>query len=295
MKDLEGKIAFITGGASGIGLGIAQSLGDAGMAIALADVEENALQEAVGGLRESGVEVHGIVVDVTDRAGMKSAADDAERRFGGVHVVCNNAGVATGGTLDKSTYHDWDWVLGVNLGGVINGVQTFVERIKQHGEGGHIVNTASLAGFVANNAGIYSTSKYAVVGLSEALRPDLAPYNIGVSVLCPGAVSTNIHNSDRNRPGDMAETGGMDDDEIAMNERVITGGTAPRMVGDCVLEAIKANELYIFPHPEFREIVKTRFDRVLASMAAGDIDDERMAKAEQTAAELRSRSTRDPD
>ena len=175
MEDLEGKTAFITGGASGIGLGIAQSLAEAGMKIALADVEEKVLLEAVRGLRDAGVEAHGIVVDVTNRAGMKRAADDAERRFGAVHVICNNAGVATGGTLDKSTYDDWDWVLGVNLGGVINGVQTFVDRIKNHGEGGHIVNTASLAGFVTNNAGIYSTSKYAVVGLSEALRPDLAP------------------------------------------------------------------------------------------------------------------------
>ena len=182
MKDLAGKVAFVTGGANGLGLAMARSFASAGMKVVLADIEESVLAESIASFEGSNAEVHGIVVDVTDRAAMTAAADEAEAHFGPVQVVCNNAGVAAGGPLDTVSYDDWDWVLGVNIGGVVNGIQTFVERIKKHGQGGHIVNTASMAGFLPSAGGIYAASKFAVVGMSEALRADLAPYNIGVSV-----------------------------------------------------------------------------------------------------------------
>jgi len=204
MKDVAGKVAFITGGASGMGLAMARSFSAAGMKVAIADIEQSALDRVKAEFAKTNAEVITLKVDVTDRDAMERAAQATEAAFGKVHVVCNNAGVAVGGALDAMTYKDWDWVMGVNLAGVINGVQTFVNRIKAHGEGGHFVNTASMAGQMAiPGLGVYNTTKYAVVGMSETMRADLAPYNIGVSVLCPGVVSTSIFNSGRNRPEDL--------------------------------------------------------------------------------------------
>jgi len=209
MQDLTGKTAFITGGASGIGFALAEAFLHEGMKVVIADVDEAALAEAKTKLKGDNA-LLAIQLDVTDRDQFAAVADQVEAEMGPVHVLCNNAGVYRGGVMDEVTYNDWDWIMGVNVGGVINGVQTFVERIKQHGQGGHIVNTASMAGLTTSpGLGVYNTSKFAVVGLSEALRTDLEPHNIGVSVLCPGMVRTRILESERTRPDalDVTEAG----------------------------------------------------------------------------------------
>ena len=182
MKDVAGKVAFVTGAASGMGLTMARSFAAAGMKVVLADIEEEALERARASFGPTNADVIAIRVDVTDREAMAAAADRTEEAFGKVHVLCNNAGVAVSGSIADMAYTDWDWVVGVNLDGVVNGVQTFLPRILAHGEGGHIVNTASLAGLLPfARLGVYNTTKFAVVGMSEALRADLAERNVGVS------------------------------------------------------------------------------------------------------------------
>lgn len=297
MRDLAGKTAFITGGAAGLGLAMAQSLAGAGMNVVLADIEQEALDKAVAEFKESNAQVMGILVDVTDREAMVRAADEAEARFGNIHVVCNNAGVAAGGTLDTVSYEDWDWVLGVNVGGVINGIQTFVQRMKDHGEGGHFVNTASMAGFIGGAGGIYSTSKFAVVGLSETLRQDLEPHGIGVSVLCPGFVKTRIHESERIRPDAFTSPNSKvsGEEEIAALGQLVEGGIDPAVVGECVLEGVRSNALYLFPHPELKEVVSVRFDQVVEAMSEGEVNESQVQLAKAFADGIRARSLRDPD
>src|SRR6185437_6946068 len=208
MKDLHGKVAFVTGGASGIGLGIASAFVAAGMKTVLADLRQDHIEEAIAGFKQNGqsARVHAIRVDVTDRAAMAAAADETERVFGKVHVVDNNAGIGIQGPFNGITYEDWDFGLAVNLGGVINGLQTFLPRIRSHGEGGHVVNTASLAALVPMPAQyvIYVAAKAAVVTISETIRGELAQESIGVSVLCPGPVKTNINEVAKNRPAGFA-------------------------------------------------------------------------------------------
>ena len=278
MRDVTGKVAFITGGASGMGLAMARSFSAAGMKVAIADIEQAALDRVKAEFAGTNAQVITIKVDVTDRGAMERAAKQTEAAFGKVHVVCNNAGVVVGGALDAMSYKDWDWVMGVNLAGVINGVQTFVNRIKSHGEGGHFVNTASLAGqFAIPGLGIYTTTKYAVVGLSETLRADLAKYNIGVSVLCPGVVSTNIFNSGRNRPeelqGDTDTASLALTPELSEEERparlaeLVASSLDPAVVGDMVLAAIQADDAYIFSHPELQPMVEARGAAMNASFA----------------------------
>ncbi len=197
MKDLKGKTLFITGGASGIGFGITQVLLDAGMNAVIGDIRQDHLDEALDFFekKQQGRQVHGIKVDITDRDAMAGAADETERKFGKVHVLINNAGVDCNGPFKQATYADWDYGLGVNFGGMLNGVQTFVPRILKHGEGGHIVSTASLAGLipVPGSAAMYGAAKAAVIAFMEATRNELAEDNIGVSVLCPGGFRTRIH------------------------------------------------------------------------------------------------------
>lgn len=266
MRDFSGKVAFITGGASGIGLGMAKAFSSAGMSVVIADIRQDHLDEALKSL--SGTRVHPIRLDVTDRAAMARAADEAERVFGQVHVVCNNAGINLFNDIGTASYDDWDWILGVNLGGVVNGVQTFVPRIKAHGEGGHIVNTASMASFIASGiAGIYCTSKFAVRGLSEALRWSLAPHQIGVSVLCPGLVNSAIYQSDQVRPAALAAHATRSDPKFLENlARIHQVGMSPEEVGGKVLEAIQRNDFYIFSHPEFKEELRTIFDEALQAI-----------------------------
>jgi NAD(P)-dependent dehydrogenase (short-subunit alcohol dehydrogenase family) len=257
-----------------MGLAMAQSFSAAGMKVVIADIEQQALDAALEQFGERNTEIIGLNVDVTRRDAMEDAARETEEKFGKVHVVCNNAGVAVGGSIDTMTYKDWDWVMGVNLDGVINGVQAFTPRMKAHGEGGHFVNTASMAGHMAvPSLGVYNTSKFAVVGMSEAMRLDLAPHNIGVSVLCPGVVRTNIFDSGRNRPTDL--TGERDTAAFLLQggegadpsrvEELLAGGLDAAVVGDMVLHAILTDEFYIFSHPEFQPIIEARASEMVAS------------------------------
>lgn len=201
MKTFAGKVAFVTGGASGIGLGMAQAFAEAGMKLVIADIRQEQLALARAGLESVGASVLTLQLDVTDRQAYARAADTVESTFGPVDVLCNNAGIGLLGPCQSASYDDWDWVLGVNLGGVINGVQTFLPRMLARGAGGHIVATASLAGLVAGaGASIYTTSKMAVVGLMECLRGEVAEHGIGVSVLCPHLVRTDIHLHGKLRP-----------------------------------------------------------------------------------------------
>ena len=278
MQDVAGKVAFVTGAASGMGLAMARSFAAAGMKVVLADVEEEALEQARASFGPTNADVIAIRVDVTDRDAMAAAADRTEEAFGKVHVLVNNAGVAVGGSIADMAYTDWDWVVGVNLDGVVNGVQTFLPRILAHGEGGHVVTTASLAGLLPfAGLGVYNTTKYAVVGMSEALRADLADKNVGVSVLCPGLVNTNIFDSGRNRPTELqsdTDTATMnleddeDDEERQLRlEAARASALEPDVVGDMVLHAIQENEAYIFTHPEYVKEVSERQEEVSASFA----------------------------
>ena len=278
MRDVTGKVAFITGGASGMGLAMARSFAAAGMKVAIADVEQSALDRVKAEFDVSNAEVITLHVDVTDRSAMEAAAEASEAAFEKVHVLVNNAGVAVGGSLDQMSYEDWDWVMGVNLDGVVNGLQAFVQRIKSHGEGGHVVNTASLAGhFAIPGLGVYTATKYAVVGISETLRADLKQYNIGVSVLCPGVVNTNIFDSGRNRPSHLqgeTDTAQMVlSDDLAAPEReqrmaeMMARALDPAVVGDMVLHSIQEDEFYIFTHPEVEPMVSGRAAEITDAFA----------------------------
>jgi NAD(P)-dependent dehydrogenase (short-subunit alcohol dehydrogenase family) len=266
MKDVSGKVAFITGGASGVGFGVAKAFTAAGMKVVIADIRQDHLDEAMKSF--PGAPVHPIRLDVTDRKAMARAADETERVFGKVHIVCNNAGINLFNDIGDASYDDWDWVLGVNLGGVINGVRTFVPRIKAHGEGGHVVNTASMAAFIASAIpGIYCASKFAVRGLSEALRWSLAPHKIGVSVLCPGLVKSAIYESEKIRPAALsADAKPTDQQFLSRLAQVHEAGMSPDEIGGKVLRGIQRNDFYIFPHPEFKEELRALFDEALAAI-----------------------------
>jgi len=276
MKEVTGKVAFVTGGASGMGLAMVRTFAAAGMKVAVADIERQALERVAEEFAGSNGTVITLPLDVTDRAAMEQAADATEEAFGKVHVVCNNAGVAVGGNVDTMSHADWDWVLGVNIDGVVNGVQTFTRRIQAHGEGGHFVNTASMAGHIAvPGLSVYTTSKYAVVGMSEVMRNDLAASNIGVSVLCPGVVRTAIFDSGRNRPANLAAErdtaaallagDGTDEEKAARLAELLANALDPEVVGDMVLHAIQNNELYIFTHPEIQQITEARHAEMTAA------------------------------
>lgn len=275
--EIAGRAAFITGGASGIGLGIARKLLDAGAKVAIADIRQDHLDDALAALDNR--ELIGIRLDVADREGFRVAADEAEAALGPVSIVCNNAGVNLFAPMDECSYQDWDWLLGVNLHGVINGCQTFVPRIKARGEGGHIVNTASMAAFLAGpGAGIYTTTKFAVRGLTESLRWSLAPHGIGVSCLCPGLVKSAIYESDSARPEKLkAEAPAADSEFVSRLEELHKAGMEPDEVAERVLAGIRDNRLYIFPHAEFRDELRELFDEILSAFPEpGNADPRRL-------------------
>ncbi|HUO93938.1 MAG TPA: SDR family NAD(P)-dependent oxidoreductase [Rhizomicrobium sp.] len=267
MKDFKGKTAFITGGASGIGFGMAHAFGHAGMNVVIADIDFEVARKAAEMLSKSQIKAVPIHCDVTLRSEVQRAALDAVAAFGKIHVVCNNAGVGVGGPLGTVGARDWDWIIDVNLKGVVYGVETFYPLIKSHGEGGHFVNTASMAGMVSPaNMEPYCATKFAVVAISEGWAQQLAPHGIGMSVLCPGFVKTRIHESSRARQSRYGERAPdtRTDETRAEAAKMILGGMDPEIVGARVLEAIKANELYIFTHPEMKSAVHARFEAIEA-------------------------------
>jgi NAD(P)-dependent dehydrogenase (short-subunit alcohol dehydrogenase family) len=265
MEDLNGKGAFVTGGASGIGLGMARAFAANRMKVAIADVEAGPLKKAEAELTGMGAECLAIQLDVADREAMNAAAERCAKAFGKMHVLCNNAGVGgTGKPLDEVTGEDWDWVLGVNLLGTVNGLQAFLPKIKSHGEGGHVVNTASMAGLRAyprRGQSIYITTKFALVGLSEALAPDLEPHGIGVTVLCPGYVNTQIFKAGRNRPQKYG--GPFQRDENSELAAGAKSGLDPNMLGDLAVEAITQNKLYVMTHDTERDMVEDRHANIM--------------------------------
>jgi NAD(P)-dependent dehydrogenase (short-subunit alcohol dehydrogenase family) len=279
VKNIEGKTAFITGGASGAGLGMAQVFSRNGMKVVIADIRQDSLDRAMSYFGGN-PNVHAIRLDVTDRQSFANAADEAERVFGKVHVVCNNAGINLFVPIEECTYNDWDWVMGVNFGGVVNGIQTFIPRIRKHGEGGHIVNTASMAAFIPSGlAGIYTASKYAVRGLSEALRLTVHPYNIGVSVFCPGLINSTIYESEKIRPQSLSSPDNTAKSQLTMDRlpEVHKIGMSPEEVGEKVLAGIRRNDLYIFSHPEFEEELSEIFNEVLHALPKEEAPAERLA------------------
>jgi NAD(P)-dependent dehydrogenase (short-subunit alcohol dehydrogenase family) len=270
VKEFKDRVAVVTGGASGIGRAMADRFAAEGMKVVLADVEEGALRLAEAEMREKGVDVIGVQTDVSKAEEFENLAQQTLDAFGKVHVVCNNAGVAGAwGPIWANTLDDWNWIVGVNLWGVIHGVRTFVPIMLEQGDEGHIVNTASLAGLMPGR-GIYGVTKQGVVALSESLYNDLkvAEAKIGVSVLCPGWVNTNIMDAERNRPEELSKTADAVPD--AMREQMETTvrnflktGLQPSAVAEQVFEAVRDDKLYIITHPEMDFIFKERFDDIV--------------------------------
>ena len=274
MEQIADKVAFITGGGSGVGLGQAKVFSGAGARIVIADIRQDHLDEALEWFRARKAPAHAICLDITDRAAFARAADEAEKVFGPVQLLFNTAGVSIFGPLEQSTYADYDWMMGVNFGGVVNGIQTFLPRMIRNGKGGHIVNTASMGAFTASGpAGIYCASKFAVRGLSEALRTELAKFDIGVSVLCPANVSTNIAESVMTRPAQYQESGyRVDANMIESLKTLYAAGMDPVELAEHVLAAVRRNQLYIIPYPEVRARLKEHFDAVLSALPPEDSD-----------------------
>jgi NAD(P)-dependent dehydrogenase (short-subunit alcohol dehydrogenase family) len=265
MKGLAGKTAFVTGAASGIGFGIASALAQAGVKVMLCDIEEAALAAALAKLKATNADVDGVRADISLKDELAAAAEATLARYGKVHILVNNAGVGGGGPYGMWSEAAWDWTLGVNLRAVVWGIEIFGPLIERHGEGGHIVSTASIAGVISGSSTAYNVSKYGVVALSEGLRLDLAPRGIGVSVLCPGFIRTRIMDSGRNLPqrfagkiGRPPATGPIAEHIKSLRDRV-DQGIDPLYVGELVREAIENDWFYIFTDNEHEAFVDARF------------------------------------
>ena len=263
MKEVRGKVAFVTGGASGMGLGMVRAFADAGMRVMIGDIEKEPLERAVAELKEKDAEIAGFQVDVTQLEQVEAAAQATVDTFGSVHVICNNAGIGVGGPSETARMRNWHWVVDVNLWGVVHGLQAFVPRILSHGDGGHVVNTASMAGmFGVRGTGPYNATKFAVVGISETMMAEHRNDDLGVSVLCPGVVATNLGTSGRNRPSDYG--GPMDLNQKDRTSEMLAKGLDPDIVGRQVLEAIQDDQPYIFTDPGLRYLIEQRSAEILA-------------------------------
>jgi NAD(P)-dependent dehydrogenase (short-subunit alcohol dehydrogenase family) len=279
MQNVEGKVAFITGGASGIGLGMAKAFVTAGMKVVISDIREDRMEEAMAGFSRLGrhESVHCLKLDVTDRQAFAWAADETERLFGKVHVLCNNAGIGLLGSIKLTKFDDWDWGLSVMIGGVVNGIQIFLPRILKHGEGGHIITTSSMGGALPlSESPVYSTAKAAVIAMCESLRGELAADNIGVSAFCPGPVATNIREASILRPDRYKANSGFADLEKALALRENSPNwMSIEECGERVLRGIRHNDLFIFTHREFKEGVAERMQAMVASFPDEEIDQAR--------------------
>jgi len=269
MDQLKDKVAFVTGGASGIGLGIAKAMVTAGMRVVMADVREDHLKDARAWFVSQRLSrrVKCIKLDVTNRKAYARAADATEKAFGKIHVLVNNAGLGLLGPIDKTKFDDWDWGLDVMIMGVVNGILTVLPRIRAHGEGGHIVNTASMAAVIPiPNCAIYITAKAAMVGLSECLAGELAAAKIGVSAFCPGPVQSNIRELGKMRPEKYKKDSGLKEFEESLAQRPQGDlWMDPVECGERVVRGIMRNDLYIFTHPEFKAGARERCEKMLAS------------------------------
>ena len=272
MKDVAGKVAVVTGAASGIGRGMAESFAAAGMKVVLADVEESALGETTEALRATGADVLSVLTDVAKAEQVQALANQSLKQFGAVHVLCSNAGIGVrAGNTWETTLDDWKWMIDVNLMGVVHGVRTFVPIMLEQGSESHIVNTSSLGGLIpGGDSAIYGVTKFGVVALSEFLYLELkqAGASIGVSVLCPGLVNTNIMSCERNRPAELpdaspAPSGPVADAISEWIDEQIADGLSPRQVGDQVLSSIRERRFYIFTHPELSSLVEHRMKLIL--------------------------------
>lgn len=270
MQDISGKTAIVTGAASGIGLGIATALAESGANVVMADIQKDAVEEAAHRLSGTNKQVLPLRVDVTTEQSVIDALAEAEGKFGKLHIACNNAGVPMHGVkLTDVTRADWEFVIGVNMWGIIHGIRHFVPAILKHGEEGHVVNTASVAGFQnrrGTDQGPYSMSKYAALSLTEALENELEGSNIGVSVLCPGPINTNIARGARNRPDHLGGGHVRESDERVLAERLAAQGLDPKIVGERVVDAIRTRTFYAFVGAVPADVIRARHRRIEAAL-----------------------------
>lgn len=277
MRDFSEQVMFVTGGASGAGFGQAAVFGRAGARIVVADVRADAVERAVKTLQDEDIDAHGIVLDITDRAAYAAAADEVERVFGAPPTILSNtAGVNSFGPVEKTTYDDFDWIIGVCLNGVINGMVTFVPRMIATGRPGHIVTVSSLGGFMGSAmAAPYSAAKAAVINLMESYRLGLEPHDIGVSVVCPANIRSNIAEASRLRPERFGNSGYVENEEaIASLHSIYRHGMEPEKLAGHIMQGVENNDLYIIPYPEARESLQARFEAVLDSVPGLDTDPE---------------------
>jgi len=270
LKEFKGKVAVITGAAAGIGRGLAEKSVNLGMKVVLSDVEAEALKQTEAYLRGKGGDVFSVVVDVSKAEQVQTLAEKANAKYGTVDLLCNNAGVSGGGLIKEHTLADWKWVLGVNLWGVIHGIHYFLPHMMKKNTGCHIVNTASIEGFWSRpGVACYQASKHAVVAISEVLKMELAAEQsqVGVSVLCPGGVNTRIIESGRNRPTELQNAPvALTPEQVKIMEaikQIFANSMSPSVVADITFEAIAQDKFYIFTHPELKQAVQARHDRIM--------------------------------
>jgi NAD(P)-dependent dehydrogenase (short-subunit alcohol dehydrogenase family) len=278
MQDVEGKVAFITGGSSGIGRGIALAFARAGMQVVVTGRRQEHIDEAMAGFAAEGLDVQSMRLDVTDRDAVVRAADETERQYGRVDVLVNNAGIGLTGPVMKASPSDWDWIIDVNIRGVAYGIQAFVPKIQAHGQGGHVVTTSSMSGLLPVGAGLYSMTKAAVIGLSEALAIELAGEGIGVSAYCPGPVTSNIGTGTLARPAEYGESGYAPPDPTRPPPWDPAVLMSYEEAGERVLAGVRRNDLFILTHPEFRDGVRRRGEMIIDSFPDEPINEARASQ-----------------
>ena len=271
MKDVTGKVAFITGGASGVGLGMAKVFLDAGMKVMAADISEAHIESAKSLMGERD-DLCFLQLDITDRQAMAEAAKTTIKTFGKIHILCNNAGIGLMANAKEASYADWDWSLAVNLTSIFNGIHIFLPYILEQGEGGHIVNTGSVSSVLPSNI-VYGAAKTAVLGLSEALCTELLEDNIGVTCLMPGPIKSNIHKVAELRPSEYSDTRLHEQEKELAQREPRDGWLDPLLAGDLVLDAIKRNILFVFTHAEQKDGTAKRFDAILAAFPEGEVNE----------------------
>jgi NAD(P)-dependent dehydrogenase (short-subunit alcohol dehydrogenase family) len=273
VERLEGRVAVVTGGGGGIGQALALACADAGMDVAVADIESDKAESVADVIRSRGRKAFGVRSDVSDFEDVQELCERSWKDLGGCHLLCNNAGVLVMGQVHERPLEDWEWLFGVNVHGMVHGVKAFVPRMIEDGDGGHVLNTCSINGLVSIPAnGIYSASKYAALGLTEAMRLELEPHGIGVTALCPSGVRTGIMHADRNRPEELGKSGAIEKNDAIMvgsfgndaNRTPIT----PERAAEVALDAVRRNELYAITHPGTKEMIQARFDAILAACDA---------------------------